>query len=105
MLKFKVVSDSMSPLIPVGTEVYIRKFEMNDVLKRFDILLFKQGDRLICHYFWHENKVFDKGLINTRCIRYGGQDNPFSRSQIIGVVTNFKIGCWLRMKILIRDFF
>lgn len=103
MLKYKIVSDSMSPLIPIGAEIEIRKLEDSEELKKFDIILFKQDARLVCHYFWHENDIFDKGLINTRCINSLDEDHPFARNQIIGIVTNFKISNWLKFKMMIRD--
>lgn len=105
MLKYKIVSDSMSPLIPIGAEIEIRKLVDGEQLKKFDIILFKQDMRLVCHYFWHENKIFDKGMINTRCIKNLDEDHPFARTQVIGVVTNFKIGNWLKFKMIIRDLF
>ncbi len=105
MLKYRVISDSMTPLIPVGAEVCIRKLKEHEELRRFDIILFKQGNRLVCHYYWHENKVFDKGLVNTRCIKNKKEDHPFPKNQIIGVVTNFQISSWLKIKIMFRDLF
>jgi len=75
-LHFKIVSDSMMPLIPIGAEIHIEKIAKQTEFKKFDILLFKQGERLVCHYFWHQNEVIDKGLITTRCLKEGRMDHP-----------------------------
>ncbi len=93
----------MSPLIPVGAIITIRKINENESLKKYDILLFKNGQRLVCHYFWRENQLFDKGFIITRSIKNMTEDLPFSKTQVLGVVTNFKIGPWLKIKMHLRD--
>lgn len=103
MLRFKIVSDSMTPLISVGSEIKIEKIGIQTEFKKFDILLFRQGERLVCHYFWHQNEVIDRGFITTRCLKDGKLDHPFAREMIIGRVVNFEIGFWLKLKIRLRD--
>jgi signal peptidase I len=105
MLKFIVVSDSMTPLIPVGSELIIEKINDEHELKKFDILLFKQDGKLTCHYYWHQNKIYDPGTVTTRSLKDGSFDSPFDRKKILGVVKNFKIGFCLKFKILLRDKF
>lgn len=104
-MKYIVVSDSMTPLIPVGSELIIEKIEDNRELKKFDILLFKLDDKLICHYFWHQNKYYAPGIVTTRSLKDGSFDSPFDRKKMLGVVINFKIGFFLKFKILMRDNF
>jgi signal peptidase I len=103
MEKFKIVSDSMAPLIVIGDEIIIKKIDSNYKFKKFDIILYKQGEKLFCHYFWHQNKNFDQGFVITRSLKNGFKDYPFSHSNIIGLVQNFKIGLILKIKILMRD--
>lgn len=105
MLKFIVVSDSMTPLIPVGSELIIEKIKDDREFQKFDILLFKQDEKLTCHYFWHQNKNFNPGIVTTRSLKDGSFDSPFDRKKILGVVINFKIGFFLKFKILMRDNF
>ena len=103
MLKFIVVSDSMTPLIPVGSELIIEKIEHGQEFKKFDILLFKFDKKLMCHYFWHQNAYYDPGVVTTRNLKDGSLDSPFSRDNIVGIVTNFKINFFTKFKILLRD--
>jgi signal peptidase I len=103
MLKYIVVSDSMSPLIAIGDELIIEPIEKDFIFNRFDIILFNSDRGLTCHYFWHENKNIDKGLIITRNLKNGRYDNPYDKKQIIGIVKNFKINFFLKLKILLRD--
>lgn len=105
LIKYRIVSDSMMPLIPVGAEIKVQELRDISNLKKFEILLFKDNDRLMCHYFWHQNKKFDKGNIITRALKTGDKDLPFNKNKIVGVVTNFKISRWLEIKILLQDWF
>jgi signal peptidase I len=103
IIKYKIVSDSMMPLIPIGAEVLITKSHVALELKRFDIIVFEQEKKLTCHYVWHQNRVFDKGKTFTRCLKYNLADEPFDNDKIMGVVTNYKIGFFTKIKILIRE--
>jgi hypothetical protein len=100
ILKYKVVSDSMTPLIPIGAELHLKKYHPGMNLKKFDILVFKENDVLMCHYFWHQNVFLDKDLITTRALKDGKLDVPFSTKQILGVVINYKINWWMKLRIL-----
>lgn len=104
MIKYKIISDSMTPLIPVGAEIEIESVKGTDHLERFDILVFKEDNKLICHYFWHINKVFDQGKIVTRNLKDGGRDIPFEFEKLHGRVINYKIRSWMKLKIAISDF-
>ncbi len=105
LTKYKIVSDSMMPLIPIGSEIQIEKLESVKNLKKFDILLFKYQSQLFCHYYWHQNNQFDKGLITTRSLRTGDKDHPVYESDIIGRVKNFKMTSRQKILIYIRDLF
>jgi hypothetical protein len=105
MIKYRVITDSMEPLIPVGSEIELRKFEDQDKIELFDILVFMNNGKLICHYFWHSNEVFDRGLIVTRCLKNKNLDEPFERKNILGIVINYKISFWMKLKIIIGDKF
>lgn len=104
MIKYKVISDSMIPLIPVGAEILITPVKDASILKRFDILVFKVEDKLICHYLWHVNKVFDQGKIVTRNLKDGGCDIPFEFNKVHGRVTNFRLSGWHKFKIALGDY-
>lgn len=104
MLKYQVVSDSMMPLIPIGSEITIKKIQDVDRLKKFDIIVFKSGNLLMCHYYWHQNQHFDKGMITTRALKSGGHDIPFDKNKILGIVTNFKLSGWMKISIIVSDY-
>lgn len=105
MIKFIVVSDSMSPLIKIGDELKIEIVSKNVKFKRFEILLFKSEFGFTCHYFWKSNDHFDKGLIITRNLKDGDHDIPFDRQLVVGIIKNFKISLFSKLKIFLRDFF
>lgn len=95
----------MEPLIPINAELIVKKLNEHDILKKFDILLFKQDENLICHFLWHQNIVFDEGSIITKSLKNSKEDLPFKRKQIIGVVTNYKINLRLKLKVYLREYF
>lgn len=103
MIKYTIVSDSMTPLIPVGSAITIEKVKDIKELKRFDILVFKENNKLICHYLWHINKIFDQGKIVTRNLKDGALDVPFEFAKLHGKVTNYRIKRWTKMKIALSD--
>lgn len=59
-LRVKIISPSMEPLIRVDQKLTVHKVETQ--LKPFDIIIFFQKDRLICHYIWHINKHLKKKI-------------------------------------------
>lgn len=93
----------MEPLIPVNSELVIEKIDSTRELKKFDIVVFLQDNQLFCHYVWHVNVHFDKGLIGTRSLKYNEEDHPFDRGMIIGVVKNFKINFLTKVLILVKN--
>ena len=98
-LKFRVVSDSMSPLIKIHDELSVLK---KDNYSTFDIILFKRNDKLIVHYVWrnqlaHNNTVITRSLKNIFV-----DEEPVSLDEILGLVINFKIGFLTRLIIYLR---
>lgn len=105
ILKYRIVSDSMTPLIPIGAEVLLEKINQDRPLKKFDIIVFEQKNFLTCHYVWHQNTTFDKGMIITRSLKYNEADTPFERDKIVGLVSNYQISFFIKMKILLNEIF
>ena len=90
-LIFRVTTGSMLPLIPIGGQ--IRVVPLFGLPKRFDILVFWDGNLLICHYFWHLNQYpSDQGepILVTRPLK-GGEDIPFSVNRVLGIVTSHRL--------------
>lgn len=100
VLKYKVVSDSMAPLIPMGAELLLEAVKPEEI-KRFDILVFQEQKSLVCHYVWHVNKIHNKGEISTRNLKNGEMDAPFGFAKVNGRVTNFKMGFFLKCRIFL----
>ncbi len=99
MLKLKVVSDSMMPLIPIGAMLEVEKIHEDYKFQKFDILLFQVDNKLMCHFFWHQNKYFDKDLIITRNLKDGDFDHPFPKAKVIGLVKNYKLSFFHKLRI------
>lgn len=102
-LKYKVVSDSMTPLIPIGADLELEKISSLSDLKRFDIVVFVQNNQLMCHFIWHINDHFDKGVVVTRALKDNKEDAPFHYKSIVGKVKNFRMNFLTRLRVLIRD--
>ncbi len=101
--KYRVVSDSMTPLIPVGAELTLEKVAEDAPLKRFDIVVFANNNQFMCHYVWHINTHFDAGLITTRSLKTNEEDHPFDRKMLHGRVLNYKLSWPLKLKILLKN--
>lgn len=105
-LSCRIVSDSMSPFIKVGDEIKISTPEsLNRPLSRFDLIVFTQSNKLMCHYVWRKNKHFNKGkVLATRSLKNPREDDyPVSQEHILGVVVGKKLSWWRRLKILIMS--
>lgn len=89
-IKFTVVSDSMIPLIPIGSELHLTQ-EAHSSLRPFDIIVFRRESRLVAHYIWR-NQVAYNGTVITRCLKKKFSDEaPVHQNEILGLVKNYKI--------------
>lgn len=97
-VNFKVVSDSMSPLIKVNDTLNVAEQIIN--YNTFDIIIFNRSAKLVVHYIWRNQIEFNQTVI-TRSLKNIYQDEePVKKNQIVGIVTNFKIGPLLKFKLL-----
>lgn len=96
-LKFKVVSDSMLPLINIGDELTIKK---DNQYTLFDIVVYSKNSKLIAHFVWRNQISFNQTLITRSLKDFYTDDEPVEESAILGVVTNYKISILTRIKIL-----
>jgi len=101
-IAYKVVSDSMSPIIKVGDELSV--LPLNNNIKRFDILLFKRNSTLVVHYVWKNQITFNKSFITRSLKNIYLDEEPVELEQIIGSVQNFKINSWLKFKVILFCF-
>lgn len=93
----KIVSDSMVPVINVGEEILI-DVKCRD-LKRFDIIVYVHDQKLICHYLWKINQIFEPRLMQTRNMQ-GQKDYPISDKEYVGKVVSHRLRWWQILKII-----
>lgn len=97
-----IVSDSMEPALMTGERIIVDVGELN--LKRFDIIVFFQGGKLIAHYMWDMNKLVQPILLRTRSLKYGQLDLPIGMDQYLGKVISHRLSNWHKFRIFIGLF-
>ena len=97
-LIFKVVSDSMSPLIKINDTLNITDQLMN--YNTFDIIIFKRSTKLVVHYIWRNQIEFNQTVITRSLKNIYYDEEPVKKNEIVGLVTNFKIRPLLKFKLL-----
>ncbi len=97
--KGKIMTGSMIPVININDEILVEVKANN--LKRFDIIVFYQNGRLICHYLWSMNKFVQPLLMQTRSLD-GAKDFPIPEEDYIGKVLSHRLSFWRRLKILFK---
>lgn len=99
LLRFRIVSDSMHPLLRVGDEIVWEKINNPFLdLKRFDLLLFKQDQILYCHFVWQIRPK--SNVIITRAYRYlWHEDLPIAPECILGKVKNCQLNFWQKLRV------
>ena len=106
---FTVVSGSMEPVIMTGSLIEVEPLESIDELRTFDIILFWNGKRLICHYLWHINQLPGADgarIIITRPLApKDGEDQPVPTAHVLGRIVSHRIPFWRRARIIFRKRF
>jgi signal peptidase I len=97
MYKFKVITPSMEPIIKVGDNIVVDILAKD--IRRFDIIVFKEEGRLICHYLWSMNKLFEPIMLQTRSM-LGEKDYPIKYEDYLGKVISQRLSLWVRFKIM-----
>lgn len=100
---FIMKTGSMHPVIRAGDRVLITvpKFP----LRRFDIIVFKNTNFLICHYVWHQNSLGFFEAENTYVTRDMKltEDVPVAVSSILGLVISHRIPKRKRLYLLLKS--
>lgn len=96
--KGEIKSGSMVPVIHIGDVVTVAVKERN--LRRFDIVVFINGDKLICHYVWNFNRFIEPFVLQTRSME-GLKDFPISEEDYMGKVVSHQIPLWRKLMILL----
>jgi hypothetical protein len=99
-MKHPVVTGSMEPLIAVGSWIEVKPCKIKD-LNQFDIIVFHQFEKLICHYVWYFSKLKQDEVITRSLV--GGEDMPINENHLLGRVVNFDISKFQRFKIFLKN--
>jgi len=99
--RFRIASESMSPLLKVGDEIVWEKvITPASDLRRFDLIVFRQNNKLFCHYLWsinsHRDVYVTKPLQSTDC-----EDLPLSSSDILGRLVSHRMNLYWRIKVVL----
>lgn len=90
----RVASDSMMPLLQIGQFIEVQKIEIGH-LEKFDIIIFFQDGRLICHFLWaiQDQLLITKSLKNPQAV-----DWPVKPELLLGKA-NVTIPWQLKLKV------
>lgn len=98
--RLTIVSNSMEPLIKTGEEVEVQAPPKAEKLALFDIILFRQGNRLNAHFLtkvdWQNDQFITRPLRDPR-----HQDYPLKYDDIIGIIAHKKISLWQKLRVLL----
>ncbi len=96
VLKIKIISGSMSPIIKTNQNIIIKRSERED-LKRFDIIVFYQKKKLNCHYVHSLNTLINSDIV-TRNLN-GYFDLPVPEQDLLGICISHKINFWRKIRL------
>ena len=97
-MNFKVISGSMSPLIKIGDMLIVSA--QQETYETFDVVLFKRSSKLVVHYIWRNQLERNNTFITRSFENIYSDEEPVAKDEIVGKVTNFKIGLLVKLKIL-----
>lgn len=86
----------MTPLINVGEKIDVIQA---DQFQLFDIIVFWQYDRMICHFVTKVDLPLNTSSLKNHV------DYPIKKEMILGKVTNYKLTPWLKIKFLLGRIF
>lgn len=89
LFKGTIVSGSMMPLMPIGTPIVVAVGDQT--IKRFDIIVFYNENKLICHFLWNINKIVTPKLLQTRNLVNFGVDFPITMDDYLGKVVSHQL--------------
>jgi hypothetical protein len=105
-LEINIVGTSMLPHFPIsGYTAIVKPVPSLESLKRFDIIVFWQNDKLIGHYFWKKNTHFNEDLLTKPLNPIKGIDHPIQFEQILGIIPDKPIGPYLKLKVFLSLIF
>lgn len=101
-LNIRIISDSMQPLIRINEELVV--MPLPDKIIPFDLIVFLDQDKLICHFLWQDQKDFDQTIITRSLKEFYTNETPTPYNHILGYIREKKIPWYLRFKIIALNF-
>lgn len=100
LVPLEVITGSMEPLIPVGTKIVV---DPGAVPARWDVVVYWDGARLICHVLWHCNRLVQSDGVATILaapLEGRGVDLVVSVDKILGVAVGRRLTWPWRLRML-----
>lgn len=100
--EIRLVSNSMAPLLPTGARAIVQGCSIGD-LKPFEIVVFWQNEKLICHVVCGQGDLpaaDGQMTLVTRGLGSGGFDLPVPESWILGRVISHRLTWWQKAKFI-----
>jgi signal peptidase I len=88
----------MEPLIQTGERLLVEPLGDVSTLKRFDVVVFWDGEKFVCHYFLAHSKFQQNKtpMILTKGLRGSDLDTPVECAHILGRVAK-SLTPWMRL--------
>lgn len=99
--KGPVITGSMIPVIQIGEKIVVEIGKKD--LKRFDIIVIFDQNKLICHYLWQMNLKVEPIILQTRNMA-GAFDTPVYMEDYLGKVVSHRLNFWQKLKIIFKSF-
>lgn len=100
-IAMNIISGSMLPLIKIGAKIIVEPY--NDY-KKFDIIVFKQQDKLFCHFTWNKSILSNNSII-TKSLKNPCQiDHSVAIHDILGIVSNYHLSVFQKTIVIIKNF-
>lgn len=99
-VKFKVVSDSMHPLIKIGQLLTLAP--RKPAYKTFDMIVFRRGSNLVVHYVWRDQSARNNTVVTRSLKNIYSDEEPVGLDEIVGEVCDVRCGTFLRLKIVFQ---
>lgn len=99
-IEARIISNSMAPLIVPNDIITIQPLNL-DELGDYSIIVFKSGKALFCHIFVGFSQIERKHL-KTIGLNNDGIDYPISIEDCLGVVTNYKLSFFHKIKLFLK---
>lgn len=100
-LPLKIVSDSMEPLLKIGQEIHLTASPINE-LRPFDLIVFLENHKLVCHFYWHQNR-HDGTLLTRSLKRPRSSDFPIQPDHYLGRVVGIHLSFAQKTKVILLN--